>query len=146
VLGGIAVVGAGIDIALPYKTISDRENRRAIRHMAAETDANADQWVIINTLAMSPPAPCIYNDGGGGARSRFYVHKLGPRRIVWGPRAEQVSQVPGRTWVLVYKDPPKRHPEAFLKQYVTELSGRFGTPDRRSFALHMTGKTGAIEA
>ena len=27
-----------------------------------------------------------------------------------------------------------------------ELSERFGTPDRRSFPLHMTGKTGAIEA
>ena len=73
------------------------------------------------------------------------MHKLGPRRIAWGPPAEQVQPVPGRTWVLVYKDPPKRHPEAFLKQYVAELSTRLGTPDRRSFPLHMTGKTGAID-
>lgn len=140
VLIGIAFVGIARDVAKPYKTISDRENRRVLRWLAENTGPR-DQWISFNVpTAGVQHADDIYLRGGGAARYRLYLHRLAPVPLLWAPPPLEVRHpAGGRTWLINFRD--ARHtegspfPEKALADYVEILARTSGPPRHQVFAL-----------
>lgn len=139
VIAAIAVIGLATDIVRPHKKFSDQTNRDVMRELAGQTKP-ADRWIIFNSL--SPNAgwsQYIHAAGGSGARFRYYVHRLAPADVRWGPRPEEVfsspSAIRGRTWLIVYRDNKLPFAQARLDAYLRVVAKGLGTPDYRRYVL-----------
>jgi len=139
VLGLIALAGAARDVVRPYGTIEDQKTRHALRSLADRTNPAKDQWVIYNALGPAPHAQNLYFHGGMGARLRYYVARLGPRAVSWGPPADRVRPGAGKTWLIVYKGYSHPFPQDLFRVYIEALTARLGRPARRTFVI-ATGK------
>jgi hypothetical protein len=129
------VVGLGRDLVKPYQSVSDLENRRVVRDLAARSGAG-DQWVIFNAITDVAHAPHLGAWGGSAARFRYYVTTLAPVLVQWSPPPATVSPQPGgRTWLLAYRDNKEPFPQERLDQYLAGLQERLGAARRTVFRL-----------
>jgi hypothetical protein len=133
-LMGIAVAGMGQDIARPYKTAADRENRRVVQNLVKDTRPG-DQWVVFNSEGDSTFGPYIGNCAGFGARFRFYVHTLAPVPVSWGADSSSVQANGGSVWLLAYEWDLAPASAGALDHYVAALTARFGPAEEKLYKL-----------
>lgn len=134
-LAFLCLAGTVRDIFRPYKVGSDVQCRGALRDVAAETAPRRDRWVVYNAVGEVAHAPNLIDDGGDGARFRFYVNHHAPPDLQWAPKPAEVDPDDGRTWLLVHRRWRGDFDEGRLRAYVSELERRLGTPEKRRFRL-----------
>ncbi|MBN1489865.1 MAG: glycosyltransferase family 39 protein [Phycisphaerae bacterium] len=137
VLAVIAAVGIVRDVVKPYKTPSDRENRRVLAWLAAESRPS-DAWISFNVPdPETTRGDDLYLRGGNGARHRYYLHRLAPGPLYWAPPFDALPPVAEghRTWLIVYRDERAPFPEDRLTRYIEGLEQQAGSHATHRFTL-----------
>ncbi len=142
VLAVAAVACAVVDVAYPYKVISNVHTRQAARALAERTGPR-DRWMMANSLALVPHAPVM--TGPNAVCFRYYTHLYlsdlyEEGRIVWGPRPRAIRPAEGRTWLVYFTQPQMEPVQGRRRQWEAMLHvarQRLG-PEREhlSFPLH----------
>ena len=136
--GAMLVLIAGSlirDVVKPYKTIDDVRNREMVEWLAARTGAE-DRWVVFGSFRHSPHGPDMTSWGGEAARMAYYLRLKATVPLLWAPDPTRPDiESRGRTWVIVFRSKRQEFPEEQWKAYRQVLTGRFGPPERHSFAL-----------
>lgn len=132
----VILAGIARDIAKPFKTESDKQNREIVRRLAEQTKTS-DIWISFNEPQAEPRwGDDIYLRGGNGARHRYYLLHFAPCPLYWAPPPSSIEPNPdGRIWLIAYRDNRAPFPEQRLDAYVAALTAMSGPPDVRRFAL-----------
>ncbi len=144
VLAVVAVSGAFVAAAMPYKGRVDATYRDVVRDIAARTRPG-DRWIGFNGLDDLPPIkglmlmPWLAH----AAQFHFYVLRDAPVPIVWSPDPFAATPDPaGRTWFLLNPVGYDRFPRQLLGAHLRGLTDRLGPPEVR--ATPIVGKESVV--
>jgi hypothetical protein len=132
-LGLGPLVGAGIDLARPYRQRDDLAHRQVIRTLAAQA-APGDRWLIFNGMPTRPATPTIMLAPWlqQEAECRFYWLQTSPASLRWvyDPTDPELTtpRTPGRTWLIVHRTGMPFFPQNVADAIGRLLAARFGPP------------------
>lgn len=136
-LAAVAIGGAVVAAAMPYKGRVDATYRDLVRSLAAQARPG-DRWVGFNGLDDLPPIkglmlmPWLAH----AAQFHFYVLRDAPVPLAWSPDPPDLTpDPPGRTWFLLNRVGYDRFPEGLLGAHLLALTDRLGPPDVRSYPI-----------
>jgi hypothetical protein len=142
ILAVAAIACAVVDVAYPYKVISNVHTRQAARTLA-EATGPGDRWIMANAIGQVPYAPLM--TGPNAVCFRYYTHLYlsdlyDEGRIVWGPRPGSIRPAEGKTWLVYFTQPQKEPVEGRRRQWEQMLHlarQRLGQEvEHLSFELH----------
>ncbi len=118
----ILLAGIGRDLVKPHRGKADLRNRTVIRS-CAESVRPGETWITFNSLSNALHAPNLYAWGGSGARFRYYVTRLAPGEVRWGPTTADVcASLDSPVRLLVYRDNHVEFPNHLLDGYLRGLA------------------------
>ena len=129
---GVAILVTTVgNLVAPYREVSDVENRRVIRELAASTRPG-DLWIAydgIHSLADEGDKDVMVRRWvGQSAEIRYNILAMAPVPVRWMP--ERIDDLPtsGRTWLIVHRSSYHRFDEVRLLALQAELDRRLGVP------------------
>ncbi len=133
-LAAVAVAGAVVAAAMPYKGRVDATYRDLVRDLAAQARPG-DRWIGFNGLDELPPIKGVMLMPwlAHAAQFHFYVLRDAPVPLAWSPDPFAATPAPsGRTWFLLNQVGFDRFPRQLLGDHLRTLTDRLGPPDARS--------------
>lgn len=122
----IALVGIGRDIARPYKTLADEQNRVLCRELLANVEAG--DVIVFENAAVADPARPYTIPGAGLTLSSFSYYLLAdaPVPLYWGTPAAELPEVSGTVWLVLHDTDSSPLAPTQLLEYERGFDQRFG--------------------
>lgn len=114
------------DIVKPYKELADTDNRRVVAALAAAATPN-EQWLVFGVWGDNERGlPNLYQWAGSAARLRYYMLRLVPLQVRWGPAPDEIEMTGDhRILLMAYHHPFVEFPQPAFHAYQEELRTRF---------------------
>jgi hypothetical protein len=138
-LGLIPLLGMGINLAKPYRSIDEVQHRQAIRRLARES-LPGDRWLIYNGLGGLPRwhemmlSPWLQQE----AEVRFYLLQQARVPIEWitDPlRIDRLGAGTGRLWLITHRTGVPLFPDNVLGYMRMVLARKRGEPRHERIAF-----------
>jgi Dolichyl-phosphate-mannose-protein mannosyltransferase len=127
---GLAIVVTTVgNIAAPFREVSDVENRRVIRELAALSRPD-DLWIGYDgiRLHLGDDDLMVRRWVGQSAEIKYNILAESPGPVRWMPERLGKLSHPGRTWLIVHRSGCEEFDETRLDKLQAELDRTLGAP------------------
>jgi 4-amino-4-deoxy-L-arabinose transferase-like glycosyltransferase len=122
----IILAGIARDIAKPYKTRSDLDNRRIVLGLLRGAPPGT-LWNVFGNWDGRSDTPNFYDWAGPAARLRYYLVRDPDARVFWGADPLALPAA-GRIKLLAYHSPDSTFPERLFDSYLARFQALWGKP------------------